>query len=92
MPAITHMLRYIKHHTKLGLLYYSSLPKSPAYEIFQENNIVPTRHILTFSNSRWDDENDISRNTGGFRIFYEGAVKDHSGNIPESIADISAKE
>jgi hypothetical protein len=57
-----------------------------------ENNIVPTRHILTFSNSRCGGENDFSRNTGGFLVFYEGAEVDHSISMPESIANISAKE
>ena len=54
--------------------------------MLKSNNITPTRKMFNFSDSSWDDDHDTSRSTGGYLIFYEGRVIDHSSNMPTPIA------
>jgi hypothetical protein len=89
--ALIQLLHYIKHHTKLWLTYYYDVTTSPVYQLLQENNITPPRHMFTFCDSSWDDDHDTSKFTGGFLIFYQGGVVDHSSNTPELVAMISAE-
>jgi hypothetical protein len=55
------------------------------------NNITPSRNLFTFSDSSWDDDFDTSRSTGGYLIFYQGGVVDHSSNMPGPVAMSSAE-
>jgi hypothetical protein len=47
--------------------------------------------MFTFCDSSWDNNHDTSRSTGGFLIFYQGGIVDHSRNIPEYVS-ISSDE
>ena len=91
MLALIHLLRYVKQHTQLGLTFYSDITQSPVYKLLQENNITPSRNMFTFSDSSWDDDHDTSRSTGGFLIFYQGGIVDHSSNMPDPVAMSSAE-
>jgi hypothetical protein len=62
----------------------------PIYQLLQENNITPSIKKFTFCDSSWDDAHDTSRSTGGFLIFYQGGIVDHSSNMPEPEATRSA--
>ena len=55
------------------------------------NDIVPSRKLFTFSDSSWDDDFDTSRSTGGYLVFYQGGVVDHSSNMPVTDAMSSAE-
>jgi hypothetical protein len=55
------------------------------------NNITPSRNLFTFTDSSWDDDFDTSRSTGGYLIFYQGGVVDHSSNMPIPVAMSSAE-
>ena len=68
-----------------------NIKQSPVYKLLQENNITPSRNMFTFSDSSWDDDHDTSRSTGGFLIFYQGGIVDHSSNMPDPVAMISAE-
>ena len=86
MITLIHLLHYLKQHTQYGLTFYSDFTKSPAYKILLDNNVPPSRNMFTFCDSSWDDDHDTSRSTGGFLIFYQGGVVDHSSNMPDPIA------
>jgi hypothetical protein len=89
--ALIHMLKYLSYNTQLGLTYYSDITKAPVYKMLKDNNITPKRKMFTFSDSSWDDDHDTSRSTGGYLIFYQGGVIDHSSNLPIPIAMSSAE-
>ena len=55
------------------------------------NKITPSRKLFTFTDSSWDDDFDNSRSTGGYTIFYQGGVVDHSSNMPIPVAMSSAE-
>jgi hypothetical protein len=42
--------------------------------------------MFTFSDSSCDYDHYTSRSTGGFLIFYQGGVVDHSSNMPDLVA------
>jgi hypothetical protein len=65
--------------------------KSPVYHILQDSNITPSIHTFTFYDSSWDDDHDNSRSTGGFLVFYQGGIEDHSSNTPGPVATRSAE-
>jgi hypothetical protein len=50
--------------------------------------------MFTFCDSSWDDDYDISRSTGrstgGFLVFYQGGIVNHSSNMPAPVVTISA--
>jgi hypothetical protein len=91
MIALIHLLRYLKQHTQYGLTFYSDITNSPSYKVLLDNNVLPSRNMFTFCDSSWDDDHDTSRSTGGFLIFYQGGVVDHSSNMPDPIAMSSAE-
>ena len=55
------------------------------------NDIVPSRKMFTFCDSNWDDDFDTSRSTGGYLVFYQCGVVDHSSNMPVPVAMSSAE-
>jgi hypothetical protein len=81
--VLIHLLCYTNQHTQFGLRYYSDVTKSPVYQFLQENNITPSIHMLTLCDSIWDDDHDTSRSTGGFLIFFQIGVVDHSSYMNE---------
>ena len=89
--ALIHLLRYLSQHTQFGITYYSKIENSPVHQMLKMNNITPSRNLFTFSDSSWDDDHDTSRSTGGYMIFYQGGVVDHSSNMPNPIAMSSAE-
>jgi hypothetical protein len=91
MLALIHLLRYLRQHTQYGLRYYAILEEAPIYKMLKINNITPSRSLFTFSDSSWDDDFDTSRSTGGYLIFYQGGVVDHSSNMPGPVAMSSAE-
>ena len=91
MLALIHLLKYLRQHTQYGLRYYAILEESPIYKMLKVNNITPSRNLFTFSDSSWDDDFDTSRSTGGYLIFHQGGVVDHSSNMPGPVAMSSAE-
>jgi hypothetical protein len=47
--------------------------------------------MFTFCDSSWDNDHGTSRSTGGFLIFYRGGILEHSSNMSEPVAMISAE-
>ena len=47
--------------------------------------------MFTFCDSSWDDDYDTSRSTGGYLVFYQGGVVDHSSNMPIPVSMSSAE-
>ena len=91
MLALIHLLRYLSQHIQYGLTFYANIKESPIYKMLQMNNITPSRKMFTFSDSSWDDDQDTSRSTGGYFIFYQSGIVDHSSNMPGPIAMSSAE-
>jgi hypothetical protein len=89
--ALIHLLRYLSQHTQYGLTFYSNIEDAPIYKMLKENKITPSRKLFTFTDSSWDDDFDTSRSTGGYIIFYQGGVVDHSSNMPIPVAMSSAE-
>jgi hypothetical protein len=89
--ALVHLLRYLSQHTQYGLTFYSDITHSPIYKMLKQNDIQPSRNLFTFTDSSWDDDPDTSRSTGGYLIFYQGGVVDHSSNMPGPVAMSSAE-
>ena len=89
--ALIHLLRYLSQHTQSGLTFYSDITHSPVYKMLKQNDIQPSRNLFTFTDSSWDDDQDTSRSTGGYLIFYQGGVVDHSSNMPGPVAMSSAE-
>ena len=55
------------------------------------NNVTTSIKLFTFTDSSWYDDFDTSRSTGGYIIFYQGGVFDHSSNMPTPFAMSSAE-
>ena len=89
--ALIHLLRYFSQHTQYGLTFYSNIEDAPIYKMLRENKITPSRKLFTFTDSSWDDDFNTSRSTGGYIIFYQGGVVDHSSNMPIPVAMSSAE-
>jgi hypothetical protein len=91
MTAVVILLHCINQQTQLGITYYPDVKKSLIYQLLQENNMTPSRHVFTLCDSCWDDDHDTSRRTGGFLIFHQGGLVDHSSNMSKPVAMISAE-
>jgi hypothetical protein len=55
-------------------MYYYDMANSPGYQLLQENSIMFTRYMFTFSDWSWDDDHGTSRRIGGFLVLYQGGV------------------
>jgi hypothetical protein len=91
LGALIHLLHYTKQHEQLGFTKYPATTKSPIYPLSQDNNITPSRNMFTLCDSRWDDNRDTLRSTGGFLIFYQGGVVHHLSNMSEPVVMSSAE-
>jgi hypothetical protein len=89
--AITHLLRYLRDNSHLGLRYYSEITDSPINQMLSQQNINVQQLLYGFSDSSWNDDQDTGRSTGCFIITYMGGVVDHSSNLPDPVALSSAE-
>jgi hypothetical protein len=61
------------------------------YQLLQDNNITPSRHMFTLCDSSWDDDHGTSRSTEVFLIFYQGGIVEHSSNTHKPLSTRSAE-
>ena len=89
--GLVHLLRYIRDNKTLGLKYYVDLNDAPVTDILIQANIKTKNHLMTFSDSSWQDCPDIGRSTGAYIIFYQGGPIDHGTHVPVPVAQSSAE-
>ena len=89
--GLVHLLRYIRENKTLGLKYYADLNDAPVTDILRQANLKTRNHLMTFSDSSWQDFPDTGRSTGAYIIFYQGGPIDHDTNVPVPVAQSSAE-
>ena len=75
----------------LGLKYYADLNYSPVTDLLRQANIKTKNHLMTFSDSSWQDCPDTGRSTGAYIIFYQCGPIDHGTHFPGPVAQSSAE-
>ena len=62
--GLIHLLRYIRDNKTLGLKYYADLNDAPVTDILRQSSIKTNNHLMSFSDSSWQDFPDTGRSTG----------------------------
>ena len=57
----------------------------------RQTNINTKKHLMDFSDSRWQDCPDTGRSTGAYIIFYKGGPIDHGTHVTGPVAQSSAE-
>ena len=84
-------MQYIRYNKTLGLKYYADLYDAPATGLSRQASIKTNNHLMSFSDSSWQDFPDTGRSTGAYIIFYQGGPIDHGTHVPGPVAQSSAK-
>ena len=87
--VLIHLLRYIRDYKTLGLKYYADQNDAPVTHILRQSNIKTKNHLMTFSDSSWQDCPDTGRSTGAYIIFYQGGPIDHGTHVPGPVSQSS---
>ena len=66
---LIHLLIYIREKKTLGLKYYADLNDAPVTDLLRQANIKTKNHLMSFSDSSWQDFPDTGRSTGAYIIF-----------------------
>jgi hypothetical protein len=89
--ALIHLLRYLCDNNNYGTCFYSDIKESPMYQMLLQQNISEKHSFFGFADASWNDDQDNGRSTGCFIITYMGGAIDHSSNMPDPVALLSAK-
>ena len=89
--GLIHLLRYIRYNKTLGLKYYADINDAPGTDLLRQANIETKNHLMTFSDSSWQDCPDTGRSTGAYIIFYQGGPIDHGTHVPGPVYQSSAE-
>ena len=88
---LIHLLRYIRENMTLGLKYYADLNDAPVTDLLRQANIKTKNHLMSLSDSSWQDCPDTGIITGAYIIFYQGGPIDHVTYVPVPVAQSSAE-
>ena len=80
--GLVHLLRYIRDNKTLGLKYYADLNHATLTDILIQDNIKTKNHLMSFSDSSWQDCPDTGRSTGACIIFYQCGPIDRGTHVP----------
>ena len=88
--GLVQLLIYIRDNKTLDLKYYADLNDAPMNDLLTQANIKTKNHLMSFSDSSWQDFPDTGRSTGAYIIFYQGEPIDHSTHVTGPVAQSSA--
>ena len=66
----------------MGLKYYADMNDAPVTDLLRQAIIKTENHLMTFSDSSWQDCTYTGRITGAYIIFYQGGPIDHVTHVP----------
>ena len=69
--GLVHLLRYISYNKTLGPKHYVDLNDAQVTDLLRQANINTKNHLMTFSDSSWQDCPDTGRSTGAYIMFYQ---------------------
>ena len=75
----------------MGLKYYDDLNYAQVTDLLRQANIKTKNHLMSFSDSSWQDCRDTGRSTGAYIIFYQGVPIDHGTHVLVPVAQSSAE-
>ena len=84
--AIIHLLQFIKHNPRRGLMYYRDYEKSPVHLFLRDAGIEIDDVIFGMHDSSWQDCPDTGRSTGCYLNFVAGGVVDFNSFVPDPVA------
>ena len=91
IEGLLHLLRYIRDNKTLGMKYYADMNDAPVTDLLRQENLKTKNHLISFSDSSWQDFPDNGRSTGAYMIFYQGGTIDHVTHVPGPVAQSSAE-
>ena len=89
--GLVQILRYIRYNKPLGLKYYADMNDAPVTDLLRQASIKTKNHLITSSDSSWQDCPDNGRSTGSYIIFYQGGPIDHGTHVPGTVAQSSVE-
>ena len=87
--GLVHFLIYIRDNNTLGLKYYADLNDAPVTDFLRQSNIKTKNHLVSFSDSSWQDCSDTGRSTGAYFLFYQVGPMYHGTHVPGLVAQSS---